>query len=652
MSLSFRLFRVADKPLRVLLYRHVVADMKAANRKKVAETVNRQVQSFLHTVLAEPHEGCAKRAVALLAELYRRHVWTDARAVNLLGAACHHPSGRVACSALRFFNGADEADGAESDDGDGEEGGDGGDAVRRRRSAEAQGAVGLDKGQVYAAYSKGTFATKKKKQAKLKREIARIKKRARREEAGDGVGRFAALHLLHDPQTWTERLLSRLHATGATSLGGWESKLLCLQVLTRCIGAHSLLVPNIYPFLQRHVAPHARDVTHILACAAQAVHAMVPPEWVAPLVRTLADNFCHDGARPEVMAVGLAAMRELALRQPLVMTPELLTDLAQYKRHKDKGVSSSARGLISLFRDLAPGLLEKKDRGKGGAQRVARGAGLAPLPYGSSFVADRVGGAELLEQHPEGESEDEEGSEGEEGSDEEEEGMEEGSDGGDDDAADDELHSGDADAGVEEKDEGEEGSDEEEDGDDEAPAAKRPRLQEAQPDSLRSLRKAAAVRSPGAALIEQERFLTDDDFKRIRALQANAAMQDAMHRLGAKRTAQEGAQAVSRLLNGGVHSADRRVDPDSLLGTHKVRSDKAARLARVMEGREGRGEFGSAADRHKKKSGGSSNKEKDKRKQLPLAARQRAAHKRMGGRKAHGKGRKKDKNFTGKKWSN
>ena len=648
MTLSFRLFRVADKPLRVLLYRHVVADMKAANRKKVAESTNRQVQAFLHTVLAEPHEGCAKRAVALLAELYRRHVWTDARAVNLLGAACHHSSGRVACSALRFFNGADEAaDGDDGSDGDGEDGGDGGDAVRRRRSAEAQGAVGLDKQQVYAAYSKGTAATKKKKQAKLKREIARIKKRARREEASDGGGRFAALHLLHDPQTWTERLLSRLHTTGAASLGGWESKLLCLQVLTRCIGAHSLLLPNIYPFLQRHVAPHARDVTHILACAAQAVHAMVPPEWVAPLARTLADNFCHDGARPEVMAVGLAAMRELALRQPLVMTPELLTDLAQYKRHKDKGVSSAARGLISLFRELAPGLLEKKDRGKGGAQRVAKGTGLAPLPYGSSFVADRVGGVELLEQHPEGESgeEGEEEEEGSDGDDEDVSGEEAAeSDGGEEDASGEEPHSSD----------GEEDEDEEDEEDDpDAPAAKRQRLQqEAQPDSLRSLRKAAATRSPGGPLIEQERFLTDDDFKRIRALQANAAMQDAMHRLGAKRTAQEGAQTVSHLLNGGPHSSDRRVDPDSLLGTHKVRSDKAARLARVMEGREGRGEFGSAADRHKKKSGGSSNKEKDKRKQMPLAARQRAAHKRMGGRKAHGKGRKKDKNFTGKKWSN
>ena len=72
-------------------------------------------------------------------------------------------------------------------------------------------------------------------------------------------------------------------------------------------------------------------------------------------------------------------------------------------------------------------------------------------------------------------------------------------------------------------------------------------------------------------------------------------------------------------------ASDRRVDPDSLLGTHKVRSDKAARLAKVHEGREGRAEFGSAAGRHKKKVGGSSNKEKSKAKALPFAARQAVA---------------------------
>ena len=653
-ALSFRLFRLTDKALRVLLYRHIVADLRAANRKRVAETTNRAVQGFLHSVLADSHEGCAKRAVALTAELYRRNVWTDARCVNLLGAACHHPSARVACSALRFFNGADEAHDEDDDgNGDGDSDGDaeGGDAVRRRRSAEAQGAVGLTKEQVYAAYSKGTAASKKRKQAALKREIARIKKRARKEEAtSSGSGRFAALHLLHDPQSWSEKLLARLQHPGgsASSLGGWESKLLCLQVLTRCIGAHNLLIPNVYPFLQRYVAPHARDVTRLLAAAAQAVHNQVPPEWISPLVRTLVDNFCHDGARPEAMAVGLAAMREFALRQPLVMTPELLTDLAAYKKHKDKAVASAARGLIALFRELAPGLLEKRDRGRGGAMDVAAGRGLAPTAYGAARVASRVLGAELLEQHG-AEDEEDVGSSGDDDEEEEEDGDDDASDGDEEEEEEEDVEEEASDDEVDELASDEEEGDEGE-ADEEGPSSKRHRVAP-QADSIRSLKRAAAAAAAASGgshpvLIEQERFLTDDDFKRIRALQADAAVHDAMHRFGAKKSAEEGATAVRSLMM----QSDRRVDPDSLLGTHKVRADKAARLARVMEGREGREEFGASAKRHKKKSGGTSNKEKAKRKLLPLAARQLAAHRRVGNKKAHGKGSRKDKNFQGKKW--
>lgn len=62
------------------------------------------------------------------------------------------------------------------------------------------------------------------------------------------------------------------------------------------------------------------------------------------------------------------------------------------------------------------------------------------------------------------------------------------------------------------------------------------------------------------------------------------------------------------------------MDPSALVGKHKARKDKAERMASVLEGREGR-EFGAAASRKKKKSGGLSNKQKAKRKNLPDAAR-------------------------------
>ena len=108
----------------------------------------------------------------------------------------------------------------------------------------------------------------------------------------------------------------------------------------------------------------------------------------------------HDRARPEVVAVGINAVREICLRCPLVMTPELLQDLAQYKRARDKPVATAARALIALFRELAPGMLEKKDRGKGTRRSMDSGmfffflvtegfVSSSPRPGSSARLLDR-----------------------------------------------------------------------------------------------------------------------------------------------------------------------------------------------------------------------------------------------------------------------
>jgi len=131
------------------------------------------------------------------------------------------------------------------------------------------------------------------------------------------------------------------------------------------VGLHRLHLLHLYPFLQRYVQPNQREVTRLLASAATACHELVPPDALEPLLRQLVNQFVHDRARPEVVAVGINTVREICVRCPLVMHSDLLQDLAQYKRARDKPVATAARALIALFRELAPGMLEKKDRGKG-----------------------------------------------------------------------------------------------------------------------------------------------------------------------------------------------------------------------------------------------------------------------------------------------
>lgn len=64
-------------------------------------------------------------------------------------------------------------------------------------------------------------------------------------------------------------------------------------------------------------------------------------------------------------------------------TDSCLQDLTAYKKYKEKAVASAARSLITLFREIAPYMLEKKDRGRG-ADLEAR-----PMQYGAGQI--RVG---------------------------------------------------------------------------------------------------------------------------------------------------------------------------------------------------------------------------------------------------------------------
>ena len=56
-------------------------------------------------------------------------------------------------------------------------------------------------------------------------------------------------------------------------------------------------------------------------------------------------------------------------------------------------------------------------------------------------------------------------------------------------------------------------------------------------------------------------------------------------------------------------------------GRHKYRQDKEERLASIMSGREDREQFGAASGRKKKKTGGLSEREKQRKKSMPIAAR-------------------------------
>ena len=153
-------------------------------------------------------------------------------------------------------------------------------------------------------------------------------------------------------------------------------------------------------------------------------------------------------------------------------------------------------------------------------------------------------------------------------------------------------------------------------------------------------------------LVEHTRVLEPEDFRRIKALREAGKLDAAMDRVGAKKAKDTAAEEMRRMLRLADRSnvADRRVNPDALMavGLRKAH-DKETRVASVMAGREDRGEFGASQARKNKKSGGTSNVEKKKRKNMPLAARVQAAGRRRRGSAKFGAAKAvKDKQFKGK----
>lgn len=147
----------------------------------------------------------------------------------------------------------------------------------------------------------------------------------------------------------------------------------------------------------RYLTYHQLQVTLILVSLAQSVHDLTPPDVLTPVVKKLAQEFVHPGVGAEVIAAGINAIREICRRQPWCMEEDLLSDLIDYRKSKDKGVVTASRGLLALFREVNPGLLKKRERGKA----AAMGAGITQVPeYGHVRDAtEAIDGLDLLDEH-------------------------------------------------------------------------------------------------------------------------------------------------------------------------------------------------------------------------------------------------------------
>jgi protein SDA1 len=174
------------------------------------------------------------------------------------------------------------------------------------------------------------------------------------------LANFPALQLLNDPQTFAEKLYDLLNRYDKRF--SLDHKILMMQLLSRVMGAHRLCVLGFYTYIIKYLAYHQLRVPSILVALAQSVHDLTPPDVVTPVIRKLAQEFVHPGVGSEVIAAGINAIREVCRRQPWSMEEDLLGDLVEYKKSRDKAVTAAARGLLQLYREVNPSMLKRRER--------------------------------------------------------------------------------------------------------------------------------------------------------------------------------------------------------------------------------------------------------------------------------------------------
>jgi len=395
---------------------------------------------------------------------------------------------------------------------------------------------------------------------------------------------YSALHLLYDPQDFVERLFRQLESSNER----FEVKLLHQDLLSRLIGLHQLLLLNFYPYLQRYLQPHQRQVTKILLYVAQASHEFVPPDILQSICKTIANNFITERNSGEVMAVGLNTIREICSRCYLAMDQDLLHDLSKYKSYKDKSVSASAKSLIQLFREKNPQLLERKDRGK--PTEFQRD--LVPLDYGQLNPKSYLEGAEILQQ----------------------------------DMYDQDKQSNDDQSDQEQDEQSEEDWIEVSHSDDEEEEEENEDDQQ-ENDNKMEIPMTEEERRERAISISTQRILTQREFEQLKVLEMKKRTQDRRrNRLEESATNSKKRKTISIDTDSDADDENKKTKSDENSGlislkdierVHKKRAhDKESRLETVLAGREGRPKFGKW--KKEKGRGGSTNKEKLKNKNFQM----------------------------------
>ncbi|KAI9569090.1 SDA1-domain-containing protein [Boletus coccyginus] len=586
--------RTTSSSLRAFIRKTILSDIRTANLRTKNHKLNRAVQAMLFAMVERgmdadvlgdkgkprptpPNGEDAVWAVILTKELWKKQIWSDAKSVSVVALGCFHPAIKVQSASLHFFLGSDQ-DTEDSDD-------------------ESDQEVDVKALHHRREINKKTRSGDKKFQKQL---TAAKKKKNKASESA--TPNFPALQLLNDPQSFAEKLYDNLSRYDKRF--SLDHKILLMQLLSRVMGSHKLSVLPFYTYILKYLAYHQLRVPAILVALAQSVHDLTPPDALTPVVKKLAAEFVHPGVGSEVIAAGINAIREVCRRQPWAMEEDLLGDLVDYRKSRDKAVTAAARGILQLYRELNPGMLKRRERGKDAS--IGMSSGRKPLPFGhSADAAVDIEGLSLLEVHLQKLRDDETG--------EVEEDDEAGWENWD---VETDSSGPDSEGWMDVSSDGEDLEVSDSEDEKEAPLAQARDLEKGASEADKDTQ---AQDNPISTLATTK-ILTPADFALLNDLRIKAATKEVENGGGSKAKRKLAALEASKKATTDDGSADAFITENDILGPRKkAKADYADRVASIEKGREGREKYGSLRGKKKKETPSSStNREKARNKPIMM----------------------------------
>ncbi|KAE8304664.1 Sda1, severe depolymerization of actin [Giardia duodenalis] len=380
LSLYCGLLRIHDKPIRQLVYSHLLnACIKLFKAGKTG--ASQKILSFFNMKMRDGNALLAFKLTQLCCDLYSKHAWENERTMSvILDSLLNSNDKRISLLVLHFLLLENTAAAKDSDEEEDDQG------VTKDEKKEAL------KAKIRHLRAVSSFAGNQTKThktlAKAQKSLKNLMDENNEEKELTYAGSRHPYDNIRDPYVFIEKLCHKYLGRNTS----FQLKLLTFEVTSKIIAHHSLEIQNYYRYYMKYLKPQQKDVIKILEYLVSSVHPAIFDEEVFAVMKVIAHEFIHSGSTDYIMTVGLNAIAEMAKRNPnaLIANPsacELLNELASYSKEAvvarsyqnskckttsktRRGVMTAARCLLQFYREQAPDKLEARFQNRDSAQVV------------------------------------------------------------------------------------------------------------------------------------------------------------------------------------------------------------------------------------------------------------------------------------------